>query len=71
MPCRSTRESSFTFYRKDLFDKAGIKMPDKPTYDQIAEYAEKLTDKNERQYGICLRGKPGWGENMAFFDHAR
>ena len=20
------------------------------------------------QYGICLRGKPGWGENMAFFD---
>jgi sorbitol/mannitol transport system substrate-binding protein len=60
-------ESSFTFYRKDLFDKAGIKMPDKPTYAQIAEYAEKLTDKNAGQYGICLRGKPGWGENMAFF----
>ena len=34
-------ESSFTFYRKDLFDKAGIAMPDKPTYDQIAEYAEQ------------------------------
>ena len=30
-------ESSFTFYRKDLFDQAGLKMPDKPTYDQIAE----------------------------------
>ena len=61
-------ESSFTFYRKDLFDKAGIQMPDKPTYAQIAEYAVKLTDKAHEQYGICLRGKPGWGENMAFFD---
>jgi sorbitol/mannitol transport system substrate-binding protein len=59
-------ESSFTFYRKDLFDKAGIKMPDKPTYQQITEYADKLTDKANGIYGICLRGKPGWGENMAF-----
>ena len=59
-------ESSFTFYRKDLFDKAGLKMPDKPTYDQIAEFAAKLTDKSKEQYGFCLRGKPGWGENMAF-----
>jgi sorbitol/mannitol transport system substrate-binding protein len=59
-------ESSFTFYRKDLFDHAGIKMPDKPTYDQIAEYAAKLTDKSKEQYGFCQRGKPGWGENMAF-----
>ena len=59
-------ESSFTLYRKDLFDAAGIKMPDQPTYDQIKEYAAKLTDKSKEQYGICLRGKPGWGENMAF-----
>ena len=59
-------ESSFTFYRKDLFDQAGIKMADKPTYDQIAEYAAKLTDKSKEQYGFCQRGKPGWGENMAF-----
>jgi sorbitol/mannitol transport system substrate-binding protein len=59
-------ESSFTFYRKDLFEQAGIKMPDKPTYDQIAELAAKLTDKSKEQYGFCQRGKPGWGENMAF-----
>ena len=59
-------ESSLTFYRKDLFDKAGIKMADKPTYKEIAEYANKLTDKKDGIYGICLRGKPGWGENMAF-----
>jgi ABC-type glycerol-3-phosphate transport system substrate-binding protein len=43
-------------------------MPDHPTYAQIDQYAAKLTDKSKQQYGICLRGKPGWGENMAFFD---
>ncbi|WP_187182297.1 sugar ABC transporter substrate-binding protein [Rhizobium sp. WL3] len=59
-------ESSFTLYRKDLFEAAGIEMPEQPTYDQIKDYAEKLTDKSKNQYGICLRGKPGWGENMAF-----
>ncbi|NSX87043.1 sugar ABC transporter substrate-binding protein [Agrobacterium tumefaciens] len=59
-------ESSFTLYRKDLFDAAGLKMPDNPTYDQIKDFAAKLTDKSKQQYGICLRGKPGWGENMAF-----
>ncbi len=25
-----------------------------------------MTDKSKEQYGICLRGKAGWGENMAF-----
>ena len=63
-------ESSFTYYRKDLFEKAGITMPEKPTYDQIAQYADKLTDKANGIYGICLRGKPGWGENMAFIGTA-
>jgi len=61
-------ESSMTFYRKDLFDKAGLKMPDQPTYDQIKEFAAKLHDPAHGVYGICLRGKPGWGENMAFVD---
>jgi ABC-type glycerol-3-phosphate transport system substrate-binding protein len=61
-------ESSFTMYRKDLFDKAGLTMPDHPNYGQIEQFAAKLTDKDHQQYGICLRGKPGWGENMAFVD---
>lgn len=60
-------ESSFTMYRTDLFEAAGLEMPDQPTYEQIAEFAAALTDKENQQYGICLRGKPGWGENMAFF----
>ncbi len=59
-------ESSFTMYRKDLFEKAGLAMPEQPTYDQIKQFADKLTDKANGVYGICLRGKPGWGENMAF-----
>lgn len=59
-------ESSMTFYRKDLFAAKGLKMPDQPTYDQITQFADKLTDKSAGIYGICLRGKAGWGENMAY-----
>jgi sorbitol/mannitol transport system substrate-binding protein len=59
-------ESSFTFYRKDLFDKAGLKLSNPPTYDEITAAADKLNDPNNGVYGICLRGKPGWGENMAY-----
>ncbi len=59
-------ESSMVMYRKDLFDKAGLKMPDAPTWDFIADAAKKITDKKDEVYGICLRGKAGWGENMAF-----
>jgi sorbitol/mannitol transport system substrate-binding protein len=59
-------ESSFTYYRRDLFDKAGLKMPEQPTYDDIARFARILHDPRKEIYGICLRGKPGWGENVAF-----
>lgn len=58
-------ESSMTFYRKDLFAKLGLTMPEKPTYTQIADYAKVLKEKGG-VYGICLRGKAGWGENMAY-----
>ena len=60
-------ESSFLAYRKDLFDKAGITMPAKPTWQQIADFAAKLDDKAAGVSGICLRGKPGWGESLAPF----
>jgi len=46
--------------------RAGLTMPEKPTWDFIAEAARKITDKAAGVYGICLRGKAGWGENMAF-----
>ncbi|MBE1498784.1 sorbitol/mannitol transport system substrate-binding protein [Amycolatopsis lexingtonensis] len=60
-------ESSFLAYRKDLFDKAGLTMPAKPTWQQVAEFAAKLDDKANGVAGICLRGKPGWGESLAPF----
>ncbi len=59
-------ESSMVMYRKDLMEKAGLKMPDKPTWEFIKQAADKMTDKAAGVYGICLRGKAGWGENMAF-----
>ena len=59
-------ESSMVMYRKDLMDKAGLKMPDAPTWDFIADAAAKMTDRAAGINGICLRGKAGWGENMAF-----
>jgi sorbitol/mannitol transport system substrate-binding protein len=59
-------ESSMVMYRKDLMDKAGLKMPDAPTWDFIKQAAEKMTDRANGISGICMRGKPGWGENMAY-----
>ncbi len=59
-------ESSMVMYRKDLMEKAGLKMPDAPTWDFVADAARKMTDRSAGINGICLRGKAGWGENMAF-----
>ncbi len=58
-------ESSMLMYRKDLADKAGYKMPDQPTWEQVKEFAGKAHNPEGGVYGICLRGKPGWGDNMA------
>ena len=59
-------ESSMIMYRKDLLDAAGMTMGDSPSWGHIADAAAAMTDKDAGQYGICLRGKPGWGDNMAF-----
>ncbi len=60
-------ESSFTFYRKDLFEAAGVKLGDEQmTYDEFAEIVAKVHAPDKGVYGTCQRGKAGWGENMAF-----
>ena len=60
-------ESSFTFYRKDLFEAAGIKVGDAQiTYEEFAEIVAKVHAPDKGVYGTCQRGKAGWGENMAF-----
>ena len=59
-------ESSFLMYRKDLLEQAGIDMPRNPTWQQVADAAAKLNSPD--MVGICLRGKPGWGEVLAPLD---
>ena len=58
-------ESSMLMYRKDLTDKAGITFAERPTWEQVRDAAAKINDPKAGIYGICLRGKPGWGDNMA------
>ena len=53
-------ESSFVMYRQDVLDEAGLEMPAAPTWDEVAEIA-RAVDSDEMA-GICLRGKPGWGD---------
>jgi sorbitol/mannitol transport system substrate-binding protein len=55
-------ESSMTYYNKKLFADAGLKMPQRPTWDQIRSFAAKLHSPSDNRYGICLRALPGWGE---------
>ncbi|MEX0386073.1 ABC transporter substrate-binding protein [Spiribacter onubensis] len=59
-------ESSMVMYRTDLMAAAGLEMPEAPSWEFIREAAAAMTDKENEVYGICLRGKPGWGENAAF-----
>jgi sorbitol/mannitol transport system substrate-binding protein len=58
-------ESSFVMYRKDVLAKNDVKMPLHPTWQQVASAARKINTSS--MAGICLRGKPGWGELGAVF----
>jgi sorbitol/mannitol transport system substrate-binding protein len=58
-------ESSFLMYRKDILKKAGVEMPAKPTWNEVADIARKINKPD--MAGICLRGKPGWGDLGAAF----
>src|SRR3989454_12646352 len=59
-------ESSMLMYRKDLLSAAGVNMPDHPTWDQVAAAAKAVNSSSVN--GICLRGLPGWGEQLAPLD---
>ncbi len=59
-------ESSMVMYRTDLMEKAGLEMPDSPTWDFIRQAAAAMTDRDNEINGVCLRGKAGWGEGGAF-----
>lgn len=57
-------ESSMTMVRTDLLKQAGITLGPNPTWEHIRQAARQLHKPAQGLYGICLRGKAGWGENM-------
>lgn len=59
-------ESSMVMYRKDLTDAAGVSIADNDSWDNVKAAAAAIHDPDNGVYGACLRGKPGWGDNMAF-----
>jgi sorbitol/mannitol transport system substrate-binding protein len=59
-------ESSMLMYRKDILAAKGVTMPDHPTWDQVAAAAKAVNSSSVN--GICLRGLPGWGEQLAPLD---
>ena len=62
-------ESSFTMYRKDPFEKAELTMPEHPTYEQIKQFADKLTDKSERRLWDLPARKAGLGREHGLPRH--
>lgn len=49
-------------YRKDLFEKAGVKPP--KTLEEFMAAVKKLHDPANGVYGVALRGKRGSGDNV-------
>ncbi|MBM6401585.1 ABC transporter substrate-binding protein [Phycicoccus sonneratiae] len=56
-------ESSILMYNKDVLSKAGVTLGDSPTWQEVADAAKKVNSAD--MSGICMRGKPGWGDLFA------
>ena len=56
-------ESSILMYNKEMFAAAGLTMSNNPTWQEVAAAAKTLNTPEHA--GICLRGKPGWGDLFA------
>jgi sorbitol/mannitol transport system substrate-binding protein len=56
-------ESSILMYNKEVLDKAGVTIGNHPTWQEVAAAAKKV--KSSSTAGICMRGKPGWGDLFA------
>ena len=62
-------ESSMLMYRKDVFEQRGLTMPERPTWDQVAQLAAQVDGALPGMKGICLRGLPGLGRGVRAADH--
>jgi sorbitol/mannitol transport system substrate-binding protein len=56
-------ESSILMYNKEILGKAGVTLSANPTWQQVADAAKKVNSSTRA--GICMRGKPGWGDLFA------
>lgn len=56
-------ESSILMYNKEVLDKAGVTLGETPTWQEVADAAKKVNSAD--MSGICMRGKPGWGDLFA------
>jgi sorbitol/mannitol transport system substrate-binding protein len=56
-------ESSILMYNKEVMDKAGVTISDHPTWQEVADAAAEVNTAD--MSGICMRGKPGWGDLFA------
>lgn len=56
-------ESSILMYNKEILDEVGVKLTDNPTWQEVADAAAEV--KTADRAGICMRGKPGWGDLFA------
>src|SRR5437762_5751217 len=55
-------------YRKNFLQAAGVTLSQTPTWDEVAAAAHKVNNPSKGISGICLRGLPGWGEQLAPLD---
>ena len=53
------------FYRTDLFEKKGIKLPE--TWPEVIDVAKELTDKNSGQYGFITTMRRGMFAGWQFW----
>ena len=56
-------ESSILMYNKETLDAASVTLSENPTWQEVSDAAAKV--KTSDMAGICMRGKPGWGDLFA------
>lgn len=60
-------ETSILIYRKDIFDKYSLKVPD--TYDELLETAKFVYENVDGMYGMTSRGASGHQANAGYLLH--
>lgn len=56
-------ESSILMYNKEILDAAGVTLSNNPTWQEVRDAAAAVN--SDSTAGICMRGKPGWGDLFA------